>query len=74
MTNPKDLGAFEYDDFMQDLPTVQLRVMYALRESRYIMNWFPPYSSGAGDSIDHLIKDLKAEWGVDYDDDKDSWD
>lgn len=74
MTHPKDMSYGEYDDFIQDLPTVQLKIMYALRESRYIMAWFPPYSSGAGDSIDMLIKALKDEWGVEYNEDNDSWD
>ena len=64
MTHPKDMEYDDYDSWVRDQPTVQLRIMSALCESRYISNWFPPYSSGAGDMIHSLIRELKAEWKV----------
>jgi hypothetical protein len=54
----------EYENYMNHLPTTEARIMMALRESRYISDWFPPTSSGAGDMIEDLMDDLREEWGL----------
>lgn len=52
----------EYDAFITQLPSAEERVMLALRESRYVTGFFPPYSSGATGMITDLLAELKEEW------------
>lgn len=71
--HPSEMNDGEYDAWIKAQPTTQRMIMSVLRESRYVSAWFPPYSSGAGDAIDLLIKDLRREWGLPVDEDKDYW-
>jgi hypothetical protein len=57
VTNPD-----EYATRVNAFSTVQLRIEMMLRESRYITDQFPPYSSGAGDLVEHLLEELRVEW------------
>ena len=72
--NPHDMAPDEYDAWIRQQPSMQRQIMCALRESRYVAGFFPPYSSGAGDYIHDMIRALKDEWHVPYDPDKDEWD
>jgi len=51
----------EYDIYVRELPTARERVTAALRESRFVTGWFPPYSSGATDMIEKMLEDLEEE-------------
>jgi hypothetical protein len=54
----------EYDAYIKDLPHAEARVMMALRESRYVNGWFPAHSSGSGDAVEHMLNELRREWGL----------
>jgi len=57
VTDPDD-----YANRVNAFPTAALRVEMILRESRYVTDRFPPYSSGAGDLAENLLQELRAEW------------
>lgn len=52
----------EYCEFVRMQPTAEEAIKLALRESRFVSSWFPPYSSGAGDMIESWMEELKTEW------------
>jgi hypothetical protein len=58
------LNDADYDEYLRGLPTAEARLFLALRESRYVSYWFPPYSSGASDMIDAWLSELKREWEI----------
>jgi hypothetical protein len=57
-------AAIAYDEWLASFSTAEDRIMMMCRESRHVMNWFPPYSSGAGDMIEDLMNDLRECWGL----------
>jgi hypothetical protein len=60
-----DMSADAYDAEVERLAhgeSVQAAVMFILRESRYVTEWFPPYSSGATDLIERWLASLREEW------------
>jgi len=61
---PRDMTAKEYDEFIKSFDSIEQKIMMILRESRYIANWYPSYSSGAGDGIEYLMDELRTEWGL----------
>ncbi|HEV2172157.1 MAG TPA: hypothetical protein VGR71_01255 [Nitrospira sp.] len=52
----------DYSKWIDGRPTAEARVESIMRESRFVTNWFPAYSSGAGDLIADLLDDLRTEW------------
>lgn len=64
LAKPWTLNDDDYDAYLQSLPTIEQRISLALRESRYVSYWFPPYSSGATDLIDAWLTELKREWEI----------
>lgn len=51
----------EYVELVRMQPTAREAITLALRESRFVSYWFPPYSSGAGDMIESWMEELKTE-------------
>ena len=56
------MGDEEYCEFVRMQPTAYEVITLALRESRFVSYWFPPYSSGATDMIESWMEELKTEW------------
>jgi hypothetical protein len=52
----------EYIEHVRMQPTAEEAIKLALRESRFVSCFFPPYSSGATDMIDRWMDELKMDW------------
>ena len=62
MEHPSKMNHDEYSKWIDSLPTAEQRIMAVMRESRFVTDWFPAYSSGAGDLIEDMLDDLRREW------------
>lgn len=60
--HPSRMSDEEYVNWINTMPAAEERISAVMRESRFITSWFPAYSSGAGDLIEQMLKDLKREW------------
>lgn len=65
------IGDMGDDDYCAEIARIyctesaEAAIMAMLRESRFVTYHFPPYSSGAGDMIEHWLAGLRREWAAD---------
>jgi hypothetical protein len=64
--SPDEETAREYNRSINALRVTDAprAVAQILRQSRVVMDWFPPSSSGAGDLAEILINELREAWGL----------